>query len=573
MINAPSRSVLAQIRGRLAAAAGLQAVASLAGVAALVSVAEAGVALTGSTPATAWTWAWVGAGSALAALALATAATVISHLADNGLQLRLRRAMADRLGRVPLGWFSARNSGQVKKTLHDDIATMHHLVAHTALDVTSLVVTPLACLAYLAVVDWRMAVVVALPAVAGLLLFRRAMAGAGPRMGEYARSMAEVNAASVEFVEGIAVVKSFGGARSAHGRFTAAADRFHEFFTDWVRSTRAVSTASFLVVSPVPVLLVTAVAGTGLVAGGLVEQWAMIPFLVLAPAVAAPVNSVGTRIQALRTGIAAATGVATLLDEPEMTRPSAPRVPEGSRVELRGVGFAYRPGEPVLTDVDLDLAPGTVTALVGPSGAGKSTLAKLVPRFHDVTDGAVRIGGVDVREIDPATLYRTVGFVFQDVTLLRATLADNIRLARPDADLSDVVAAATAACVHERITALPRGYDSEIGVDAELSGGEAQRVSIARALLADPPVLVLDEATAYADPESEAQIQTALSALVAGRTLLVVAHRLDSVRAADQIAVLDGGRVVELGAHDELLAADGRYAALWRAQNTMEVRS
>lgn len=223
----------------------------------------------------------------------------------------------------------------------------------------------------------------------------------------------------------------------------------------------------------------------------------------------------------------------------------------------------------MLRGVSLELRPGTVTALVGPSGSGKSTLATLLPRFHDVTAGAVRIGGVDVRDIAPDELYRWVGFVLQDVALVHGTITDNIRLGRPDATDAEVVAAATAAHIHTRIEQLPDGYAT---VDAQLSGGEAQRIAIARALLADTPVLVLDEATAFADPESEAAVQDALSELAHGRTLLVIAHRLPTVVAANQIVVLDDGAVVERGTHHELLAAAGRYAAMWAAQEEEQTR-
>ncbi|GAA5039998.1 ATP-binding cassette subfamily B protein [Thermocatellispora tengchongensis] len=560
--------MLAPVRGRLAVAVLLQALAAVAGVVPMIAVSEVAAALLGGGARPERVWWLVAAGTAavLVSLLCAAAASTVAHVADNALQLRLRRDLVRHLARVPLGWFSATNSGQVKKVVQDDIHSMHYLVAHTLLDVTSVVLTPVTALAYLLGVDWRLALVTLLPLAAGLALFARAMSGAGPLMAEYGRAAGEINSSVVEFVDGIAVVKTFGGARGAHQRFIRAADAFHDFFSRWSRRTTGVTTASQLAVSPVVVLIVVLGTGLAMIGAGWMPATDIVPFALLAPVIPAPVSGIGTRIQALRGGDTAAKSVTALLAEPVMPRPSDPEAPGEGGVRLRGVGFSYDGAAEVLSGVDLDLAPGTVTALVGPSGAGKSTLAKLVARFFDVTEGSITIGGVDVRRIDPAALYRTVGFVFQEVALLRGTVADNIRLARPDAPLEEVERAARAAQIHDRIQALPRGYDSEVGVDAEFSGGEAQRISIARALLADTPVLVLDEATAYADPHSEARIQQALSAVAAGRTLLVIAHRLATVREADQIVVLDSGRVVEKGRHAELLARGGRYARMWRAQ-------
>jgi ATP-binding cassette subfamily B protein len=248
-------------------------------------------------------------------------------------------------------------------------------------------------------------------------------------------------------------------------------------------------------------------------------------------------------------------------------------VPQGHDVAFAGVGFGYDPDHRVLHDIAAALAPGTVTALVGASGSGKSTLAKLVPRFYDVDEGTVAIGGADVTRVSAADLYREVGFVFQDVQLLRASLRDNIRLTRPGATDAEVTNAAQAAQIHDRILRFGRGYDSVVGEDANLSGGEAQRVTIARALLADAPVLVLDEATAFADPDSEAAIQRALSTLAADRTVLVIAHRLHTITGADQILVLDGGRIVERGTHAELVAANGPFARMWADYQANHARS
>jgi ATP-binding cassette, subfamily B, bacterial IrtA/YbtP len=232
-------------------------------------------------------------------------------------------------------------------------------------------------------------------------------------------------------------------------------------------------------------------------------------------------------------------------------------------VELRDVRFGYDPGQEVLRGIDLVLEPGTVTAIVGPSGSGKSTLVQLLPRFFDPTHGSVLLGGVDLREIGSRELYRNVSFVFQDVRLLRASVADNIALAVPHAVLDDVVRAARLANVHDRILELPRGYDTVVGEDAGLSGGEAQRISLARALLAAAPVLVLDEATSFADPQTEQAVRRALATLGGDRTTLVIAHRPETVADADTVVVLENGSIVERGRPAELLARNGEFAALY----------
>ncbi|NKY99201.1 ABC transporter ATP-binding protein [Nocardiopsis alborubida] len=571
----PLGVLLEPVRGRVRAAVLLQGLAGALSLVPLICLAEAAAALLADGPtdtALVWTLVAVAPAGAVAALAAGTASTLVGHLADNDMQLSVRRALARHLGRVPLGWFSGRGSGRVKKALHDDIEDVHSLVAHTLPDLAAVVAVPAVALAYLALVDWRLTLVAVLPVAAGALLFARAMAGSMHKMAEYAEAMGAINTAAVEFVDGIQVVKHFNGHRRAHERFTRAADAFADFFVSWSRATTPATVASFLLLSAPTVTVTVVAAGAGFAALGWSEPVSVVAFALLTPALCAPMNVIGSRVQQIQTARAAAGRVRDLLATPPLPEGSGGG-PGGARVVFDGVRFAYpaqdgaEAGEEVLRGVDLVLEPGTVTALVGPSGAGKTTLATLPARFADVTAGSVTVGGADVRDVPTGELYRTVGFVFQDVRLLRETVADNIAMGRPGATRGEVEEAARAARVAERIEALPRGYDSVVGEDADLSGGEAQRVSIARALLADTPVLVLDEATAAVDPVSEAAIQDALSELARGRTVLVIAHRLSTVAGADLIAVMDEGRVVERGTHGELLARGGRYADLWRAQH------
>jgi ATP-binding cassette subfamily B protein IrtA len=561
-------TILRPIRGQLVAAVLLQALASASAAGVLIAMAMIAERLLHHDDAVRGLAA-TGAAAALLSVLLAAAASTLAHVADTRLQLRLRRAMAERLSRVPLSWYAGRGSGRVKKAVHDDVAAMHHLIAHTVLDVTAVIVTPLTALAYLVTVNVALAALCLLPPAAGALLFQRAMAGAGPKMAAYAHAAAEINEAAVEFVDGIAVLKTFGRAGTAHRRFQRAADAFSDFFTAWAAGTTAVTTASQLVVTAPVVLLIVLGAAVPAAAAGVVTPATVAVFSLLAPAVAAPLATISRQMQALRAGLHAAAAVRDVLDAP--VAQAGTTEPDGTTVRLRDVGFSYDGATPVLSGVDLDLKPGTVTALVGPSGAGKSTVARLLAGLHEVTAGRITVGGVDLRDLDPAALHRTIGFVLQDVVLLRATVAENIALARPDATAAQIEAAARTAQIHDRIIAAEHGYEAVVGDGLVLSGGEAQRLSIARALLADAPVLILDEATAYADPHAEAQIQRALSALTSGRTMLVIAHRLAGIRTADQIVVLDDGRIAERGRHQELLAAGGRYARMWHAQQSSPV--
>jgi ATP-binding cassette subfamily B protein len=573
-VNAAVRRALAPVAGRLAAAVGLQVLASAAQAGSLLCTAllASFVVRDGSWNPSLWGWAGAAVALLAAGILLAGSASFMSHLADNALLLTLRRQIVARLGRVRLGWFTANGRATVKKVVQDDTSAMHHLVAHALLDITTVVVMPVVSAA---------AVVFAAPALGGALvvlaavsalLFRHAMAGSGARMGEYARAAGELNAAAVEAVEGVDVIRGFSRRHGRDSRLRRAADGFHDFFLGWVGETRLVTAAAFVLASPVTAILLVVVLGSWLVAADHLDFADVIPALVLGPFISAPVATIGTRIQALRRGIASAEAIDDLAHEVILEVAEHPLSPRGDRIEAFGATFSYEPGVPAVQDLSFSLEPGTLTAVVGASGAGKSTLAALIARFEDPQAGSIRLGGVDLRDIAPDELYRHVGFVFQDVALMRASVRDVILMGHGDVDDAEIVRATRAANVHDRITAAPLGYDAIVGRDIEFSGGEAQRIAIARALLADPRALVLDEATSFADPESEAHVQQALSRLTRGRTVLVIAHRLATVRHADQILVMDRGRIAQHGTHDDLVGREGPYRDLWQASETKAAR-
>lgn len=560
--------MLAPVRVQLAVAAALQLIGAVAGLApyiAMVEIAREFLSDVAADSGTVWAWVGIAAAGFVVRTACATIAYTISHIADADVGLRIRRDTARRLGRVPLGWFTERSSGYVKRVLADDVASVHHAVAHAVNDLVAAAVTPVVALGYLFWLDWRLALICLGPLVIWFGLVAYMMRDEDARTARWSAELDKVNAAVVEFVDGIAVVKAFGQTGRAQDRYRRAGDDLARFLSEWAGPMRHLDSLASLIISP-PVLLLVALGGGVWLDADPAE---VIAFLMLAVGLGAPVLALGFGAQAMQVATDAAGRVADLFATPELGHVAKSRAPEGGRVELDGVRFSYDERNAVLDGIDLVLEPGTVTAVVGSSGSGKSTLARLLPRFWDVGEGAVRIGGVDVREMSERDLYRHIGFVFQEASLLRTSIHDNIALGRPEATGAEVEAAARAAQIHERVTELPRGYRSVVGEDAQLSGGEAQRISIARAILADTPILVLDEATAFADPESEAAVQDALSRLIAGRTLLVIAHRLHTIRGADRVVVLSQGQVAESGRHDELVAAGGLYARMWAAQTTV----
>ncbi|WP_030171270.1 ABC transporter ATP-binding protein [Spirillospora albida] len=555
--------------GGFAAIVVLQVIGAVAGLAPLLAVAELGRTLLATGPIDrGHAWAAVAAGAAglFVRLLCTSGSSFFGHLLDARVQLSFRRRLAARLGRAPIGWLSHRRTGELTKVVGADVSAVHPFIAHTPGELVSAFVVPLVSLAYLFAIDWRLTLITLVPVLLAVALVPLMMTPARLReQKRFDEAMGGISDAAIEYVQGIAVVKAFGGGERAHRRFVAAADGFADIFSRMVRGLAPLGAAMQVALSPPFVLLAVLTGGTALITNGSLAPTDLLPFLLLGLGLTAPVAALGhgfDDIQAARRAVGRIRDVLAVRALPE---PAHPVVPQGHRVELRDVRFGYEPGHEVLRGIDLVLEPGTVTAIVGPSGSGKSTLVRLLPRFFDPTHGSVVLGGADLREIGTRDLYRTVSFVFQDVRLLRASVADNIALAAPHADRDAITKAARLAHIHERILELPRGYDTVLGREAGLSGGEAQRLSIARALLTGTPVLVLDEATAFADPLTEQAVRQALTAAKGDRTILVIAHRLETIADADTVVMLADGAIAERGAPADLLARNGRFAAFWRS--------
>lgn len=555
------------VRTRLGRAALLAVVGGVTAVAGYVCVAFAvGELLSGGRSGIAY---WTA--GALVALVTAFAARWraenVAHEASYELEVVLRGELADALARMPLGEVQRLGSGPIKKIVQDDVKSLHNVVADSLPFAGSGVAQPLAALIALGVVQWRLllAVLLIIPiAVVCLSLLSRDYT---QQRNRYNRANESVTAAVVEFVQGMPVVRTFDDGRGSFRRFSTAVEEFTGAVAGWLATSRASGLLTKLFIVPLPTLLMVAATAVPMRAAGWISDTDLLLGLLIG---AMPIEAVAPLMHLtnyINDSKAGAVRVTELLGAPALPEPEYPREPDGSSIIFTGVSFSYASdrGRPALDGVDLDIPAGTVCALVGPSGSGKSTVARLIPRFYDVESGSVRIGGVDVREIRSDVLLRHIALVFQEPFLVAGTVAENIRLARPDATDDEVRAAAEAAAAHDFITTeLPQGYDTQVGErGTRLSGGQRQRITIARAILSQAPIVILDEATAFADPENEAAIQQAIARLTEGRTVLIIAHRLNTIIGVDQIVVLDGGRVAERGRHAELVAAGGRYAQLW----------
>ena len=554
-------------------AAALTALAAVLGIvpyAAMARLAELWLGEEGATPGELWLLAGVAVAALFAGQTCYSLGLGVTHIAEARLRHRLRERVVTTIGNMPLGEVSALSAGAIRKMVADDTAAIHTMIAHLPGDTTHSLVGAAAGFAYLLCVDWRLALALAgvwvvLIGAIGLVSMR----GYGSIVSEFSEQQTALAAATVEMVEGIAEIKNFQAADATRTRFTAAREAFSALSYTWTKRSGAAVALVSAIIRPSSVFATVAPLAALFVWQGWTTPARALPFFFVALALPSGLLTLTQMTQHAYEARQGARATAQLLSSPLMPEGAYEgAAPQPGAVSFDGVSFGYSQDAPVLRDVSFSVEPGTVTAIVGPSGGGKTTIARLVGRFWDADSGTVRVGGIDVREATHAWLLSQLAIVFQDVALCHDTVGANIALGRPGATREQIEAAARAACVHDRIMALPEGYDTVIGEEGGfLSGGERQRVTLARAYLMDAPILVLDEATASADPRSERDIHRALSSLSEGRSVLVIAHRLSTIRDADQILVVDRGRIVERGTHDRLIALDGAYARLWRTQN------
>lgn len=517
-----------------------------------------------------WLWSYIALGAFFAFGVLTFASLMLSHIAAFNILYEIRMQLVQKMVRLPLGFFSRRASGELKKIMSDDVERIELFIAHHIPDIVTALLFPLILVSYMFAVDWRLAIVVL--AVLAMAFYVMGRMYTGKKIREvskrYVETLGRMNASIVEYIRGIQVVKTFTESTNAYRKLSDDIKEYRKFANE-VNVQYQPTYVGFLTILSSALLFIIPVAVWLLVGSASYATFVpvLLMFLFFGVAVFFPVLKllwIGSFLNQNNMGVQK---IDDILYIDEIEEPDIPRHPKDASVEFRNVSFAYDT-TPILKAISFISHPGTITALVGPSGAGKSTVAMLAARFWDVQSGEILIGGVPVKEIPTSVLMDNVAFVFQDNMLFFDTIEENIRMGNKTATFEEVARAACAAQCHEFIESLPNGYQTLVGEGGiYLSGGEAQRIALARAILKDSPIILLDEATAFADPENEGKILAAFSHLIKGKTVLVIAHRLSTITNADRILYVDKGVIAEQGTHEQLLALKGEYARMWETYN------
>lgn len=511
-------------------------------------------------------WCLVGAAGYLLRVACHGISTILAHISAYTILEGIRLKIADRLMKAPLGEVMGRRIGYLKNIIMDKVEDLEPPLAHMIPELTSNLLLPVAIFIWMLVIDWRMGLAVLIAPVLAMIPMFFLMRNYNSQYAAYMEANNHVNSIIIEYVEGIEVVKAFNQSTSSYEKFVNAVQSFKEFTLAWFKSTWK-SMNLMMAIMPTTLLGVLPV-GLLLVQNGSISPAELAMGIILSLSIVGPLMKATTFINEAKSMEYAVEAANELLNLPVL--PDSGKIVSISHndIALKHVTFSYDGSEQneVLHDVNLELPEGSFTALVGPSGGGKSTIARLIARFWDVTGGNITIGGKNIKELSIRQLSELVSFVTQDNFLFNCSLKENIRLGNPNATDEEVYAAAKAACCDEFIVRLDKGYDTPAGdAGKRLSGGEKQRIAIARAILKNAPIVILDEATAFTDPQNEDKIQKSIMALSKGKTLLVIAHRLSTIQNADQIVVLKKGRIVDCGKQEELLKRCPLYADMWKA--------
>ncbi len=532
--------------------------------------------------APAWTQAqnvtqygWLAFAFAVGGIVIYFAGLMCTHLAAFRTASNIRKQGVAHVMRAPLGFFDANASGLIRGRLDAAAADTETLLAHNLADIVGTIVLFITMLALMFVFDWRMGAACLLAAVISVLAMGFMMGGKNAHlMAAYQAAQDRMTKAGTEYVRGIPVVKifqqtvySFKAFQQAIEEYSSKAEHYQSKVCRVPQSVNLTFTeGAFVFLVPAALFLAPGALASGDFAG-FVTNFAF--YAIFSAIISTALAKIMFAASGMMLAGTALGRISKVMEAPTLKAPERPLAPKGNRVEFKDVSFTYDGAEvPALSHVSFTAEPGQTVALVGPSGGGKTTASSLIPRFWDATSGTVEVGGVDVTRIDPHVLMDQVAFVFQNNRLFKTSILENVRVARPEATREQVLAALTAAQCGDILEKLPDGIDTQIGAEGTyLSGGEQQRIALARAILKDAPIIVLDEATAFADPENEVLIQKAFAALTRGRTVIMIAHRLSTVVGADKILVLEAGRIAEQGTHAALTAAGGLYARMWADYN------
>ena len=510
-------------------------------------------------------WGTVAAVGYLAKSTFAILSTSVSHTATFLALRDIRKQIVDKFSRMPMGTLLNTPSGQLKDTLVDRVEGLETPLAHLLPEMSANVLVPVFIVVYLFVLDWRMALISLITIPVGMVFMATILKTYPQQYEGSVKINQRMNNAVVEYVNGIEVIKAFNQSAASYGKYSDAVHENADYFYKWMKSCQW-AMASYNAICPA-VLITVLPAGVLFYAAGSITSANLITIIILSLGIVGPLIAASNFADSLGMVGTVVNDIAALLDGPELVRPTQPVSLDSQEIRLNDVSFSYNnDGDNAIQHIDLTIKPGTVTALVGPSGSGKSTITKLIAGFWDVGAGSITLGGKDLRTIPQKQLADQIAYVSQDNYLFDDTIRENIRMGRLSASDAEVEEVAKAAGCDAFIRRLENGYDTNVGgAGGHLSGGERQRIAIARAMLKNAPIIILDEATAYIDPENEAVVQQAVSKLVAGKTLIIIAHRLSTITDSDQIVVMKDGSISGIGTHDELLKTSELYREMWQA--------
>ena len=518
-------------------------------------------------------YGWSAVGFAILSMLIYIGALICSHLSAFRVQANIRVGLMKHILTLPLGFMDEEGSGKVRKVVNESSAATETYLAHQLPDKCVAVATPIGLAILLFLFDWRLGLLCLIPVGLAFLVMGSMMGeNMKKKMAEYQNALEEMSSEAVEYVRGIPVVKTFGQSVFSFKRFREAIKNYEKWTISYTKDMRIPMTVYTVSINAVFAILIAAAFFFGGVNSGAVDNTFLLNllfYIIITPIITVTLTKMmyaGENTMIVEDALMRIDGI---LNKKPLVQSTAKKTPNDTSICFEGVSFRYEgASKDALKNINLEIRAGEQVAFVGPSGGGKTTIARLIARFHDVTKGSIKIGGVDVKDIEQKKLMDTVSFVFQDSKLLKMSIYDNVRMGKKDATREEVMEALKNAQCEDIIEKLPNGIDTVIGSKGTyLSGGEAQRISIARAMLKNAPILILDEATAFADPDNEVKVQAAFAKLSKGKTVIMIAHRLSSVTGVDRIFVLQDGEIRQAGKHEELKDAEGLYAHMWKEYN------